>query len=132
MNCHHVPVPTSDPSFEQRPWGSFAVLDDQASHKVKRIEVDSGNRLSYQQHERRAEQWIVVDGVATVTLDDVEHELGAGQTIRIERGAKHRVENRGSTGLVFIEVQTGDYFGEDDIMRLSDDYGRADGGSPAK
>ncbi len=116
---------SNDQAFETRPWGSFTVLDDRGTHKVKRIEVDPSHRLSYQQHRRRAEHWTVVAGVATVTLDDVEHVVSAGESIRIERGAKHRVENRGSDPLVFIEVQTGDYFGEDDIIRFSDDYGRA-------
>lgn len=109
---------------EERPWGTFTVLDDQAHHKVKRIVVHAGARLSYQLHSLRAEHWFVVSGRARVVLDGREHELVAGGAIDIQRGAAHRVENMGSEDLVFIEVQHGDYFGEDDIVRLEDDYGR--------
>ena len=91
---------------------------------MKRITVDPGHRLSYQRHQKRAEHWYVVQGQATVTLDDVEHQVDAGHAIDIARGAAHRVANRGDSLLVFIEVQVGDYFGEDDIERLDDDYGR--------
>ena len=107
------------------PWGGYVVLEDAPQHKVKRIEVSPGHRLSYQQHKRRAEHWYVVTGRATVTLDAIQHEVGGGESIDIPLGAAHRVENPGAEGLVFIEVQTGDYFGEDDIVRLDDDYGRA-------
>jgi mannose-6-phosphate isomerase len=111
---------------EQRPWGAFVVLDDGPAAKVKRITVDPGKRLSYQLHHRRAEHWFVVAGTAHVTLDDIVHEVPPGQAIDIPLGTAHRVQNLGSEPLVFIEVQQGDYFGEDDIVRLSDDYGRAD------
>jgi mannose-6-phosphate isomerase-like protein (cupin superfamily) len=113
------------PAFDRRPWGTFTVLDEGETFKVKRITVDPGQRLSYQLHHRRAEHWFVVDGQARVTLDDVPHDLVAGQAIDIPRGSKHRVENPGDTVLTFIEVQQGDYFGEDDIVRLDDDYGRS-------
>jgi mannose-6-phosphate isomerase len=114
-----------DPIFERRPWGTFTVLADDADCKVKRITVDPGQRLSYQRHQRRSEHWVVVAGQARVTLDDVDHLLEAGQSIDIPRGAAHRVTNPGTDELAFVEVQLGDYFGEDDIVRLSDDYGRA-------
>jgi mannose-6-phosphate isomerase len=109
-----------------RPWGSYTVLDDAAGHKVKRIEVDPGRRLSYQRHARRAEHWFVVSGTALVTLDGTEHHLVAGDAIDIPRSSAHRIANPGDDGLVFVEVQHGDYFGEDDIERLDDDFGRAD------
>jgi mannose-6-phosphate isomerase len=114
--------------YEERPWGSFTVLDDQAAtHKVKRIVVAPGKRLSYQRHAQRAEHWYIVEGSARVTLDGSMVELGAGSAIDIPRGAAHRIENPGTEDLVFVEVQRGDYFGEDDIVRLEDDFGRAPG-----
>jgi mannose-6-phosphate isomerase-like protein (cupin superfamily) len=115
---------TDDPRYESRPWGEFFVLADEANHKVKRIVVHPGERLSYQRHEQRAEHWFVVAGRANVTLDGTVHEVEAGGAIDIPRGAAHRVENPGTETLVFIEVQHGSYFGEDDITRLDDDYGR--------
>ena len=114
-----------DPQFDRRPWGTFQVLDDDPRWKVKRIVVEPGCRLSYQRHAHRAEHWVVVAGFAEVTLDDVVHRLTTGDSIDIPLGGAHRVENPGDADLVFIEVQTGDYFGEDDIVRLADDYGRA-------
>jgi mannose-6-phosphate isomerase len=86
--------------------------------------VDPGHRLSYQRHHKRSEHWFVVEGEAVVTLDDVEKVVATGEAIDIPMGAAHRVANRGAGPLVFIEVQHGSYFGEDDIERLSDDYGR--------
>lgn len=115
-----------DPWFDRRPWGTFQVLDEADTYKVKRITVDPGQRLSYQFHHRRAEHWVVVTGRAEVTLDDVVHELVAGQVIEVGLGVKHRIQNPGPDVLTFVEVQTGDYFGEDDIVRLDDDYGRSD------
>ena len=109
---------------DERPWGSYTVLADTADHKVKTIEVKPGKRLSYQRHSRRAEHWFVVRGTALVTLDGREVEVASGQAIDIPRESAHRIENRGSEDLVFIEVQHGDYFGEDDIVRLEDDFGR--------
>jgi len=112
-------------SAERRPWGAFVVLDDGPAAKVKRITVDPGQRLSYQLHHRRAEIWTVVGGTATVTIDGVDNVVRPGEVIAIPTGTAHRVRNDGATPLVFIEVQTGSYFGEDDIVRLEDDYGRA-------
>jgi mannose-6-phosphate isomerase len=111
---------------DERPWGSFTVIDEDFSdHKVKRLVVEPGKRLSYQRHHKRAEHWFVVSGTATVTLDGVEYEVPAGSSIDVGLGQAHRCENRGTTPVVFIEVQTGTYFGEDDIERLEDDFGRA-------
>jgi mannose-6-phosphate isomerase len=111
--------------FEERPWGSFTVLDEGDNYKVKRIEVKPGKRLSYQRHTRRAEHWYVVRGTAKVTLNGVEILVKTGETVDIAVGDAHRVENApGDEMLVFVEVQTGDYFGEDDIERLEDDFGR--------
>jgi mannose-6-phosphate isomerase len=107
-----------------RPWGEFFVLSDEETHKVKRIVVRPGQRLSYQKHDLRSEHWFVVGGTAAVVLDGVEHTVRPGEAIDIPLGTAHRVENRGEADLVFIEVQRGTYFGEDDITRLDDDYGR--------
>ncbi len=112
------------PLFEQRPWGSFTVLDEGEGFKVKRIEVFSSKRLSYQRHSKRAEHWFVVSGTAKVTLDDVDYIIKTGEAIDIAIGTAHRVENPFDVPLVFIEVQQGNYLGEDDIERLQDDFGR--------
>ena len=118
--------------FSERPWGNYTVLSDDASdHKLKRIVVHPGKRLSYQRHAKRAEHWFIVSGKARVTLDGHVTELVPGQAIDIPIGAAHRVANDGRVDVVFIEVQHGTYFGEDDIVRLEDDFGRADEGSPA-
>jgi mannose-6-phosphate isomerase len=109
---------------EIRPWGQFWVLADEETHKVKRIEVNPGGRLSYQYHHHRSEVWTVVSGMATVTLEDETHVYGPGEVIRIPLSAKHRVANTGEIPLVFVEVQLGTYFGEDDIVRIEDDYER--------
>lgn len=131
-----IPAPTSEatadsgdagetsPCFERRPWGTFTVLDEGDGYKVKRIEVLPGKRLSYQRHARRAEHWTVVRGTAQVTLDGQGLTLRPWQTIGIPVGAAHRVGNPGDETLVFIEIQRGDYLGEDDITRLEDDFGR--------
>ena len=121
-----TPRPGADPTFERRPWGTFTVLDDGADSKVKRLTVDPGQRLSYQSHVHRAEHWVIVAGRARVTLDGAEIDLDPGDAIDIPKGAAHRVSNPGPVELVFVEVQLGDYFGEDDIVRYSDDYGRAE------
>jgi mannose-6-phosphate isomerase len=111
---------------EVRPWGSFEVLDDAAAHwKVKYLTVHPGRRLSYQSHARRSEHWVVVQGTAEVLLDGVTHTLATGESIDVPVGARHRCANPGDVDLVFVEVQRGDYFGEDDIVRYEDDFGRA-------
>ena len=114
-------IPTES---EERPWGRFFVLHDKPTYKLKRIEVDPGGRLSYQYHNKRSEAWTIVSGTGLVTLDGVDKEYVKGQTILIPQGVKHRIENIGSGKVVFIEVQTGTYFGEDDIVRIEDDYNR--------
>ena len=116
----------TSPQFDRRPWGTFTVLDEGENFKVKRIEVLPGKRLSYQKHSKRAEHWVVVQGKANVTLDDREIILSTGEAIDIATGSAHRVENPGTDTLVFIEVQSGSYLGEDDIERLQDDFGRAE------
>lgn len=110
---------------DRRPWGHYVVLSDEADHKVKRIVVDPGRRLSLQRHRNRGEHWFVVGGRAAVTIDDAEVEVGPGEAIDIPRRAWHRVRNPGPDSLVFIEIQTGASFEEDDIERKEDDFGRA-------
>jgi mannose-6-phosphate isomerase len=110
--------------FDRRPWGTYTVLEEAPNFKVKRIEVLPGKRLSYQKHSQRAEHWFVVEGTAKVTLDGKHITISAGEAIDIPTGAAHRVENPGDDDLIFIEVQRGNYLGEDDIVRLEDDYGR--------
>ena len=111
--------------FDRRPWGSYTVLEEAPTFKVKRIEVLPGKRLSYQKHAQRAEHWYVVSGTAKVTLDGRDVTVRHGEAIDIPIGAAHRVENPGTDDLIFIEVQRGSYLGEDDIVRLEDDFGRA-------
>ena len=118
-------LPNNSPVYDERPWGRFHVLDEGDNYKVKRIEVFPGRRLSYQRHARRAEHWYVVRGIAKVTLNGVEILVKSQESVEIGVGDAHRVENPSATDeLVFVEVQTGDYFGEDDIERLEDDFGR--------
>jgi mannose-6-phosphate isomerase len=107
-----------------RPWGHYTVLADEPDHKVKRISVDPGKRLSLQRHRRRSEHWYLICGEAVATLEDREIPLRPGEAVDIPCGATHRLRNTGKAEAAFIEVQTGEYFGEDDIERLSDDYGR--------
>jgi len=115
---------TEDKS-DQRPWGSFTVLDEDSDYKVKRLEILPQKRLSYQRHARRAEHWFVVRGIAKVTLNGVEILLKKGDSLDVLTGDAHRIENpNASELLVMIESQIGDYFGEDDIERLEDDFGR--------
>lgn len=114
----------ADSEHDRRPWGEYWVLADLPEYKVKRIDVLPGRRLSYQRHARRAEHWVVVRGRALVTLDGVEHALAPGESIDVPLGAAHRVANPGPELLTFVEVQHGSYFGEDDIERLADDFGR--------
>ena len=110
---------------DTRPWGEYQVLADEADHKVKRITLLPGKRLSLQYHKRRAEHWFFLQGSGTVTCGKQEIPVKAGSAVDIPRGAEHRAANQGSQPLIWIEVQIGDYFGEDDITRLEDDFGRA-------
>lgn len=107
-----------------RPWGTYTVVDQGPAHKVKRIVVAPKMRLSYQVHSRRSEHWFVIEGYGMATLDGCEIDVRHGVTIDVPTGVAHRIENLGTDDLVFIEVQHGDYFGEDDIVRLEDDFGR--------
>lgn len=106
------------------PWGKWEVLLETEYCKVKRITVDPGHRLSYQKHFKRQEVWTIVKGIATVVLDGESFELAAGQFAHIPLNAAHRIANLSDQPMIFIEVQTGSYFGEDDIVRMEDDYGR--------
>lgn len=108
-----------------RPWGAYWVLEDAHTHKVKRIKVNPGGRLSLQYHHYRAEVWTIVSGVATITIDNSVADYKAGEVAQIPQGAHHRIENKTDDPVVFIEVQYGTYFGEDDIVRIEDDYNRS-------
>ncbi|MEE4304376.1 MAG: cupin domain-containing protein, partial [Wenzhouxiangella sp.] len=108
-----------------RPWGSFTVLEDAEDCKVKRLVVKPGGILSLQRHKHRSEHWTVVSGEAKVRVGDEERIYGADETVEIPVGSLHRLENPGSEDVHIIEVQTGSYFGEDDIERLEDIYGRS-------
>lgn len=103
--------------IDKRSWGMFEVLLDEEHTKVKKISVKPGQRLSYQSHKKREEIWVIVRGSLTIIIDDVEHKKTYGQSIRIPLGSKHRAINKTDEAVEFIEVQTGDYFGEDDIIR---------------
>jgi mannose-6-phosphate isomerase-like protein (cupin superfamily) len=118
-------MPAPHQETDVRPWGHYVVIDEGADHKVKRIVVSAGKRLSYQRHTRRSEHWFVVAGSGTVTLDGDKLTVCSGSAVDVPVGAAHRVENTGVDDLVFIEVQRGSYLGEDDIERLEDDFGRA-------
>ena len=109
---------------EHRPWGYYEVLAAAADHKVKRITVQPGKRLSLQRHRHRSEHWHMVTGRAIVSVDGQDVEVGPGDSVNIHCGAEHRVHNPGVAPVVFIEIQRGDSFAEDDIERLADDFGR--------
>ncbi len=109
---------------DHRPWGYYRVLADEVDHKVKMIVVHPGQRLSLQRHRRRSEHWYIVQGNAVVTKDENDIPVQVGSSVDIPVGAWHRISNPGADNTVFIEIQTGDYFGEDDIERSQDDYGR--------
>lgn len=108
-----------------RPWGSYQVLETDERFQVKRLMVSPGRRLSYQRHAHRAEHWFMVQGTGVVTLDGEDVAVRAGDAVDVALGAAHRISNTGAEDLVFVEVQTGDSFDEDDIVRLADDFGRA-------
>ena len=113
-------------SKEIRPWGFYEILLDTEYTKVKQITVNPEQRLSYQYHNQRKEHWTIVQGSSTIILDDEKMFRNQGESIHIPLGAKHRIINESESPLIFIEVQVGEYFGEDDIVRLQDDYGRQD------
>ena len=111
---------------ETRPWGKYEVLLDSEYCKVKRLWVNPGHRPSYQYHYKRNEVWTIIAGSGIVTLNDKETAVSAGTVVEVSAGVKHRIQNTGEEPLVFIEVQHGTYFGEDDIVRLEDDYNRVE------
>lgn len=110
---------------ELRPWGSFTILEEGRGYKIKRIEVKPGHRLSLQMHHHRSEHWIVVSGTAKVTCAEKEVVIHQNQSTYVPQGHTHRLENPGVIPLVLIEVQNGEYLGEDDIVRFDDDYARS-------
>jgi mannose-6-phosphate isomerase-like protein (cupin superfamily) len=119
----------NSPTVEQhvtvhRPWGSYTVLEDAPDCKVKRLVVKPGQILSLQKHHRRSEHWTVVSGTARVRVGEREFELRRNESTYIPMDTVHRLENPTGEDLALIEVQCGDYFGEDDIVRLEDVYGR--------
>lgn len=124
--CKNIPLPKVT---ENRPWGSFTVLADDARYKLKQLEVQPGARLSLQRHQHREEHWIALKGSPLVTLDDRDIPLVPGEYLHIPRTSWHRLSNPAKSGtdefVEIIELQLGDYFGEDDIERRADDYGRA-------
>jgi mannose-6-phosphate isomerase-like protein (cupin superfamily) len=111
-------------SVGDRPWGKYTVLLNGVDHKVKEITVFPNHRLSLQRHKKREEHWFIHKGTARVTINSISRIFSVGQYVDIPRDCIHRIENVGKDDLVFIEIQTGDYFGEDDIERLEDDYKR--------
>ena len=110
----------------ERPWGTYTVLEESANYKIKRIEVQPGGRLSLQKHHHRSEHWIVVSGTAKVTCEEKVFQVNVNESTYIPIGSHHRLENPGKITLVIIEVQNGEYLGEDDIIRFDDDYQRSD------
>jgi mannose-1-phosphate guanylyltransferase len=107
-----------------RPWGTYTVLEDTPGYKIKRIEVKPGKRLSLQKHFHRNEHWIVVSGTATVTVGDETRLVRPNESTYIKMGEIHRLSNEGKIPVVLIEAQVGEYTGEDDIVRVSDDFKR--------
>lgn len=118
-DLHHIHLTA------HRPWGTYTVLEDTSKYKIKRIEVKPGKRLSLQKHFHRNEHWTVVSGTATITLNEKEFILRANESTYIKMGDVHRLANEGKVPVVMIETQIGDYLGEDDIIRLDDDFNRA-------
>jgi mannose-6-phosphate isomerase-like protein (cupin superfamily) len=111
-------------NFEERPWGNYTVLYTDETCQVKKLVLNPGKRISLQSHEFRAEHWFIVSGQGTAELDDTEIEVGPGDSIDVPIGSKHRIASNPSEPLVFVEVQTGSSFSEDDIVRYDDDFGR--------
>ncbi len=108
----------------ERPWGWYETVSEVVGNKIKRIGVHPGQQLSLQKHHQRSEHWVVVQGTARITLDDREFDLQPGQACDIAIGQVHRLANHTSEAVEIVEVQFGSYLGEDDIVRLHDDYGR--------
>ena len=109
----------------ERPWGTYKTIEMQSGFQAKMITVNVGGQLSLQSHEHRAEHWVVVAGEATITVNDSVKTYPVGEHVYIPKQAKHRLENHSNKPVVIIEVQVGDYLGEDDIVRYDDIYGRS-------
>jgi len=110
---------------EERPWGWYEILLTESEMQIKRIHVYAGKRLSLQSHEKRSEHWFITAGIARVQVDEQYFDFTEGNSITILQGEKHRVQAVGDNDVEFIEIQRGTYFGEDDIVRYEDDFGRA-------
>jgi len=115
---------------EERPWGSWTVLEEGPGYKIKRLEVAPGRRMSLQMHFHRSEHWVVVSGTARVVLGERSTLVQTQESTFVAAGTVHRIENPGLIPLVIIEIQNGQYLGEDDIVRMEDDYGRVPGDNP--
>ena len=109
----------------QKPWGSYEVIEKGKNYLIKKIIVVPEAKLSLQSHQYRSEHWVIIEGIAKVTIDDVVKELKQNESIFVPLGAKHRLTNPSEEPLIIIEVQSGLYLGEDDIIRFEDNYGRA-------
>jgi mannose-6-phosphate isomerase len=121
------PIVDADPAgAATRPWGCWQVLDEGPGYKVKRLEVQPGHRLSYQTHQHRSEHWLVLSGTATCVVDGQTQVVLPGGRVDVARGVPHRIGNDHDALVVIIEVQRGPYTGEDDIVRLEDDYSRCE------
>ena len=113
-----------EPNFSERPWGNYHKVFQEPGVWVKRVEVKPGARLSLQKHQKRSEKWVVVAGSGVAIINEVEIQVAPGSVVYVPLGAVHRIGNTGQVPLVFVEVATGNYLAEDDIVRLQDDYNR--------
>ncbi len=115
---------TQTRAIEERPWGNFCILHKEKGMQVKRLELKAGLRFSLQKHMKRTENWFFISGEGIVTLGEKEIAVKKGSFLTVPQGEIHRLHNTGKKALLLIEVQLGDYLGEDDIVRLADDFGR--------
>ncbi len=113
------------PKKDERPWGRYEVIASEKGTQAKRIEIHPGKRFSLQKHQKRSEKWMIMTGHGSATVGEKQWEVGPGSFVEVPCGEIHRMHNIGSAPLVFIEVQFGDYLGEDDIIRIEDDFGRS-------
>jgi len=125
MTITSTPLPAHSGEPVHRPWGWYATVTEVPGYKIKRIHVNPGQQISLQRHRQRAEHWVVVQGLAQVTLGERSMQLGVGEHCDIACTQVHRLANPGPQELEIVEVQLGEYLSEDDIERLRDDYGRA-------
>lgn len=117
-------IENQNPKLEGRPWGGYIVLLNERNYKVKRLTINPKKRFSLQYHNKRTETWTIVKGSVEITVGSKKKIYTYGQTVSVPVGTVHRIENVGEGAAEIIEVQTGEYFGEDDIIRLEDDFGR--------